>query len=220
MDEEPVESGELAEEAPLSAEELFEMHKADIEAGRITDDEVLELLGMLRIRCMEMNQQSGREIRKRSSGNARWINMTIGGVKPDGSDACNELTRLILQAVRDVRTPHHTVTLRVCDTTPDDVMLAVSELAGCQMLLYQHFKIKYRIADEMMPGVTELPLAQAVVTLLTELAELEKHQVASKLLSMATDGVIDTREQKDFDFVMQKLDGVRRAVELLRYSRR
>ena len=104
--------------------------------------------------------------------------------------------------------------------TPDDVMLAVSELAGCQMLLYQHFKIKYRIADEMMPGVTELPLAQAVVTLLTELAELEKHQVASKLLSMATDGVIDTREQKDFDFVMQKLDGVRRAVELLRYSRR
>ena len=114
---------------------MYPFYKADIEAGRITDEEVLELLGMLRIRCMEMNQQSGREIRKRTSGGARWINMTIGGVKPDGSDACNELTRLILQAVRDVRTPHHTVTLRVSSSTPDDVMLLAlkCQAEGCSM---------------------------------------------------------------------------------------
>ncbi len=114
---------------------MYPFYKADIEAGRITDEEVLELLGMLRIRCMEMNQQSGREIRKRTSGGARWMNMTIGGVKPDGSDACNELTRLVLQAVRDVRTPHHTVTLRVSDTTPDDVMLLAltCQAEGCSM---------------------------------------------------------------------------------------
>ena len=114
---------------------MYPFYKADVEAGRITDGEVLELLGMLRIRCMEMNQQSGREIRKRASGGARWLNMTIGGVKPDGTDACNELTRLVLEAVRDVRTPHHTVTLRVCDTTPDDVMrLALTcQAEGCSM---------------------------------------------------------------------------------------
>ena len=114
---------------------MYPFYKADIEAGRITDDEVLELLGMLRIRCMEMNQQSGREIRKRTSGGARWMNMTIGGVKPDGTDACNELTRLVLEAVRDVRTPHHTVTLRVCDTTPDDIMLLAlrCQAEGCSM---------------------------------------------------------------------------------------
>ncbi|MCC8078979.1 MAG: hypothetical protein LIO57_02800 [Oscillospiraceae bacterium] len=114
---------------------MYPFYKADIEAGNITDDEVLELLGMLRIRCMEMNQQSGREIRKRTSGGARWMNMTIGGVKPDGSDACNELTRLILQAVRDVRTPHHTVTLRVSESTPDDVMLLAltCQAEGCSM---------------------------------------------------------------------------------------
>ncbi|NLN07224.1 MAG: hypothetical protein GX167_06360 [Firmicutes bacterium] len=114
---------------------MYPFYKADKEAGGITDEEVLELLGMLRIRCMELNQQSGREIRKRTSGGARWMNMTIGGVKPDGSDACNELTRLILEAVRDVRTPHHTVTLRVSDTTPDDVMLLAlkCQAEGCSM---------------------------------------------------------------------------------------
>ena len=97
---------------------MYPFYKADIEAGRITDEEVLELLGMLRIRCMEMNQQSGREIRKRTSGSARWMNMTIGGVRPDGSDASNELTRLILRAVMMVKTPHHTVTLRVAAHHP------------------------------------------------------------------------------------------------------
>ncbi len=114
---------------------MYPFYKADIEAGRITDEEVLELLGMLRIRCMEMNQQSGREIRKRTSGSARWMNMTIGGVRPDGSDASNELTRLILRAVMMVKTPHHTVTLRVADTTPDDVMLLAikCQAAGCSM---------------------------------------------------------------------------------------
>ena len=114
---------------------MYPFYKADIETGRITDEEVLELLGMLRIRCMEMNQQSGREIRKRTSGGARWMNMTIGGVKPDGSDASNELTRLVLRAVMDVRTPHHTVTLRVHDGTPDDVMLLAlqCQAEGCSM---------------------------------------------------------------------------------------
>ncbi len=114
---------------------MYPFYQADIAAGRITDEEVLELLGMLRIRCMEMNQQSGREIRKRTSGGARWMNMTIGGQKPDGTDASNPLTRLILQAVRDVRTPHHTVTLRVCESTPEDVMLLAltCQAEGCSM---------------------------------------------------------------------------------------
>ena len=104
--------------------------------------------------------------------------------------------------------------------TPDDVMLRISELAGCQMLLYQHFKTKYRIADDMMPGVTELPLAQAAVTLLSELAALEEAKAASRLLALAKDGVIDATEKKDFEFIMEKLDGVVKAVMLLRFAKK
>ncbi len=102
---------------------MYPYYKADIEAGRITHDEVLEYLCCLRIRCMELNQQSGKEIRKRTSGGARWMNMTIGGVKPDGSDATNELTHLILDALMECPTTHHTITLRIGDSTPDSIML-------------------------------------------------------------------------------------------------
>jgi len=101
---------------------MYPLYKADKEAGRITDEEVLELLEIFRIRCNEINEQGGKEIRKRGSGGARWYNMTIGGVKPDGSDATNELSYLVLDAVLETKVPHHTVTIRVADSTPIDLL--------------------------------------------------------------------------------------------------
>jgi len=104
--------------------------------------------------------------------------------------------------------------------TPDEVMLKLVTTFGHPSLLYRHFREKYHIPDTMMPEVKTVPLAVAVVNLLHELEKLERGHVASRLLELASDGLIDPGEEKDFQLVMEKLDGVRRAVELLRYSRR
>ena len=114
---------------------MYPLFKADKDAGRITDEDVIELLSCLRIRIMELQGVAGRELRKRSSGGAAWYNMTIGGVKPDGSDATNELSYLILDTVLDCRTPHHTVTIRVADSTPQELLLKGIECQakGCSM---------------------------------------------------------------------------------------
>jgi len=104
--------------------------------------------------------------------------------------------------------------------TPDELMLAAAGEAKQPFLLYKHFKSKYRIGDDMMPPVEPVPLALAVVGLLSELEKLERNRVASRLLELARDGIIDPAETADFQVIMDKLDGVRRAVELLRYSRR
>ena len=104
--------------------------------------------------------------------------------------------------------------------TPDDIILRMAELAGEPYLVYQHFKTRYQIGDAILPEISPVPLAVAVVGLLHELEKLERGRVASRLLELASDGVIDPSEEKDFQMVMEKLDGVRRAVELLRYARR
>ena len=104
--------------------------------------------------------------------------------------------------------------------TPDDVMLRVAEMAEDPLLLYQHFKGKYHISDDMLPPVEAVPLAVAVVNLLTELDRLERGRVASRLLELARDGIIEPGEAEDYRMIMKQLDGVRRAVELLRYYRR
>jgi formate C-acetyltransferase len=107
---------------------MYPFYQKDIKEGRITDDEVLELLECLRTKCMEISSTATREMRKKHAGMARWNNMVIGGVTPDGQDATNELTYLIIEAAKRCQTPHYTITLRVHEGTPEALMLKALEL--------------------------------------------------------------------------------------------
>ena len=106
---------------------MYPFYKADIEAGRITDEEVLELLEIMRCKVMKINRVSGKANRTKNSGMAKWYNWTIGGVKEDGTDASNELTYLLLDAAIETHLPHHTLTLRVHKGTPDKLMVKALE---------------------------------------------------------------------------------------------
>lgn len=108
---------------------LYPFYKNDKRKGKITDSEVLALLCELRIKDMELiSCFITREKRKQFSGFAKWHNMVIGGVNANGDDATNELSFLVLQAAKLVRTPHHTISLRVHERTPDELMLTALEL--------------------------------------------------------------------------------------------
>ena len=102
---------------------MYPFYKQDMAAGRTTDEQVLELLQCLRIKDMQLNRTSGKVNRQKNAGMAKWHNWTIGGVTRDGKDATNELTYLILEAAKRCPTPHHTITVRVHDGTPEDLML-------------------------------------------------------------------------------------------------
>jgi len=108
---------------------MYPFYKKDKKEGNITNEEVLELLECLRIKVMQINDVAGGKLqREKWAGMARWNNFVIGGVTPDGRDATNELTYLMLEAAKDCRTPHHTLTLRIHDNTPEELMLKALEV--------------------------------------------------------------------------------------------
>lgn len=108
---------------------MYPYYKKDIEAGNITDDEVLELIECLRIKVMQFNFVSGNaKQREKWAGMARWNNFLIGGVDKDGNDATNELSYLVLEAANEIRTPHFTITVRVNENTPPELMHKALEL--------------------------------------------------------------------------------------------
>jgi formate C-acetyltransferase len=107
---------------------MHPFYQADKIAGRITDDEVLELLECLRVKDMQLNRISGERNRKKNAGLAKWHNWTIGGVTSDGRDATNELTYLLLDAALETRLPHHTLTLRIHPNTPEKLMIKALEV--------------------------------------------------------------------------------------------
>lgn len=102
---------------------MYPYYKKDMDAGMTSRGEVLELLEILRCKVMKINRVSGKANRAKNAGMAKWYNWTLGGQKPDGSDATNELTYLVLEAAEDTHLPHHTVTIRVHEHTPDELML-------------------------------------------------------------------------------------------------
>ena len=106
---------------------MYPYYRKDIDEGRITDGEVLELLEIVRCKVMKLNRVSGKANRAKNAGMAKWYNWTIGGQKADGSDATNELTYLLLEAAQETHLPHHTVTLRVHQGTPMDLMVKAME---------------------------------------------------------------------------------------------
>ena len=101
---------------------MYPYYKKDIDAGVITDAEVLELLEIMKCKVMKINRVSGKANRAKNAGMAKWYNWTLGGVKEDGSDATNELTYLLLEASKDTGLPHFTVTLRVHEKTPPQLL--------------------------------------------------------------------------------------------------
>ena len=107
---------------------MYPFYQADKASGRITHSEALELLECLRIKDMCLNRISGEQNRKKNAGLAKWHNWTIGGVTSDGRDATNELTYLLLEAALGTRLPHHTLTLRVHQDTPEELMIKALEV--------------------------------------------------------------------------------------------
>ena len=103
---------------------LYPFYKKDKEAGILTDEDALELLEMIKVKTTTFHTARGGLGRGRHSGDARWLNFVIGGCDENGNDASNELTLLFIQAAKEINTPHHTITLRVGDYTPIDVVKA------------------------------------------------------------------------------------------------
>jgi pyruvate formate-lyase/glycerol dehydratase family glycyl radical enzyme len=108
---------------------MYPFYSKDKEMGRITDEEVIRLLCELRVKDMELVRIALRpEKRMQHAGMAKWHNMVIGGVTSNSQDATNELAYLILEAAKRLTTPHHTITLRVHEGTPEKLMIEALEV--------------------------------------------------------------------------------------------
>ena len=107
---------------------MYPFYRADLENGRITPDEALELLENMKIKTQAFRSVRGSQTRDGSSGGANWFNFTLGGVDKDGNDATNDLTYLMLEASKETMLPNHTISVRIHENTPDLLLKKSLEL--------------------------------------------------------------------------------------------
>jgi len=93
---------------------LYPFYKEDIEKGTITREFAKELISGLWIKYFEHVGAQG--------GVSAHNHLTLGGVGPDGSDACNDVTYLCLEVTEDLKLLRPQVGFRWNQNTPSEVL--------------------------------------------------------------------------------------------------
>ena len=97
---------------------MYPFFKADMDAGRLSDYEAFDLAGCMLIKMSEMMWITSEDASKFFAGYQPFVNMCVGGVTRDGIDATNDLTYLLMDAVRHVRVYQPSLATRVHNKSP------------------------------------------------------------------------------------------------------
>ncbi|ATY92234.1 hypothetical protein PEC301296_31680 [Pectobacterium carotovorum subsp. carotovorum] len=111
----------------------YPMYEADIQSGRLTREQALELLQMFIIKCAELMWMSSESGAKYFAGYQPFINLTVGGQKRSGGDACNDLTYLIMDAVRFVKVYQPSLACRIHNQSPHKYMEKIVDVVKSGM---------------------------------------------------------------------------------------
>ncbi len=94
-----------------------------------TPEQSLELVECLFIKFSELMLFVNVDTSKFYTGVPQWQNLNLGGRRPDGQDATNELSYLCLDAMMDLRVVQPDISVRVHSDTPERFLLKACELA-------------------------------------------------------------------------------------------
>ena len=113
---------------------FYPYYKADKEAGILSDEEVLEILESLWLnRAQYADLYISPTGGAFNEGYAHWEAVTVGGQTPQGQDAVNELTYLILQSKRQFPLHYPDLAARIHNRSDERYLYAVAEVIqdGC-----------------------------------------------------------------------------------------
>ncbi|WP_380182190.1 choline trimethylamine-lyase [Kalamiella sp. sgz302252] len=111
----------------------YPLYEADIREGRLSRDRALELMQAFIIKCAELMWMSSEAGAKYFAGYQPFINLTVGGQKRSGGDACNELTYLIMDAVRFVKVYQPSLACRIHNQSPQEYMEKIVDVVKAGM---------------------------------------------------------------------------------------
>ena len=130
---------------------LYPFYRNDLITGRITEQFASELLENTWIKLLSINKIRPWSHTQFSAGGPLYQNVTIGGQKPDGSDAVNDLSFLILHSVGQMRLTQPNLSVRFHKNMSETFMFE------CIKLIEKGFGMPAFNNDEVViPGLLAL----------------------------------------------------------------
>lgn len=129
---------------------LYPIYKAGLEDGSLTEERAMEILECMFIKVGEVVPYQGKSTAGGHEGYTHFEALSLGGLTPDGRDATNDLTYLILRSKKEFPFQYPDVSLRVHANTPDKLLRAAAEVVkigyGCPKFFNDEEFITHYIA--------------------------------------------------------------------------
>jgi pyruvate formate-lyase/glycerol dehydratase family glycyl radical enzyme len=109
---------------------LYNFYLDDIKNKIENDESVLEIIDALFIKFNQIVYMRNGHSARYFAGFPTGFNITIGGVKHDGTDAVNDLSYLFLKAQEHIRLPQPNLTARIHRSTPYKYLFECSRVIG------------------------------------------------------------------------------------------
>jgi formate C-acetyltransferase len=107
---------------------VYPCYEAGIRNGTLTREQAFELTGCFIIKCSEMIWYTPGATARYFAGYMPFINMCVGGQKREGGDATNDLTLLLMDAVRSVGVYQPSLACRIHNQSPQEYLEKIADV--------------------------------------------------------------------------------------------
>lgn len=129
----PVEENQTGMSIGRVDQYMYPFYMNDLKTGALDNFKAFELAGCMLIKMSEMMWITSEGGSKFFAGYQPFVNMCVGGITRDGRDATNELTYLLMDAVRHVKTYQPSLACRIHNKSPHKYMKKIVDVVRAGM---------------------------------------------------------------------------------------
>ena len=133
---------------------MYPYYKKDVEAGILNDELAQELLDCVWVKLNSMNKVRDAASAEGFAGYSMFQNLCVGGQDEEGMDVTNELSYLCIQASAHTNLPQPSLSVRVWNGTPDQLLHKCAELTRTGIGLPAYYNDEVIIPALMSRGIT------------------------------------------------------------------
>ena len=133
---------------------MYPYYIKDLESGKITREQAQELIDCIWVKLNSLNKARDAASAEGFAGYSMFQNLIVGGQDINGIDATNDLSYMCISASMHVNLPQPSLSMRVWNGTPHDLLVKAAELTKTGIGLPAYYNDEIIIPALISRGLT------------------------------------------------------------------
>lgn len=133
---------------------MYPYYEKDLNSGKITREFAQELIDCIWVKLNDLNKCRDEVSAEGFAGYSLFQNLIVGGQTVDGKDATNDLSFMCISAARHVFLPQPSLSIRVWNRSPKDLLMYAAELTRTGIGLPAYYNDEVIIPALINRGLT------------------------------------------------------------------